>query len=113
MKTLKILHKEHKGEKGNKFYSYFTPMTIDGTEAFTTIKLSRDMNSALVKALQKDNYLVEVEDEDISFPRSYGSYIGKDGKTKYPYIFITDLRLVKKLENKHKEQVVEFDLDEE
>lgn len=109
MLQLKVLHKQHKGKGNAKFTSFFTPMTIDGEKKFTTIKFDTDNIAKDVKEeISTKNYVIEVEDEDISLPKYYGAYVDKEGKTKYPYIYIKKFKLVEEIVSEFKEQKVSF-----
>ena len=110
-KKLVVISKDHKLANGSTFKSFFTPLKVNGEEKerLVTIKFERTIDTRKLPR----RFICIVKAEDLSLPKSFNTY-EKNGKTKYPYIFINAIeKMVECNVEEKKEVTAEFVVDED
>lgn len=83
---LKLIFVNQKKNDGSSFISM---KTIVKGGKWVSVKFGDNVNTKLFK---NENQIITAKKEDVRLPLSYEPYVSKkDGKTKYPYIWIENI----------------------
>lgn len=110
--TLKLIFVNQKRKDGSPFQ---VMKTILKGNQWVAVRFGDNVNTKLFKG---ENQLITANASDVKMPLSLEPYVSKkDGKTKYPYIWIENIKGFEKLESNFKAEPIEtsqdlFELDE-
>ena len=113
---IKVLAKSRKNEKGQEFFSFFTPVTImvkgeedKGVQNKTLdVKFTKEADKQL--PVNFKGGIIEVDGENVGFPYIY-EVKEEDGKKEYPCVWIRKINSVSPL--KPRENTCTFLVDEQ
>lgn len=110
----KVIFVNQKKGDGTTFKKMKTILKVDGKDKWIDIKFDDAVN---VKLFKNENQLVTANADDVSKPKTLTPYVSKkDGKTKYPYVFVKNIQGFEKLQyqgNNEPSIDYEFSIDEE
>lgn len=114
---IKVLAKTRKNEKGQEFYSFFTPVTImvkgeedKGVQQKTLdVKFTKEADKQL--PVNFKGGIIDADGENVGFPFVYEVKTNEDGSKEYPTCWIRKINSVSPL--KPRENTCTFLVDED